>query len=221
MPDTVGQDVARRRRKFGRAFGDGVTKVAVEVLPEVGLRPLAFRDLGEVWAWTQDPEIAGLIGQKFASVGDVLEWWRNFGVANGRLAYAIMVHGQLIGDVVLENISWRSAEAEVRICIGVRDYWNHGYGTAAMARLLQHAFFHLGLDLVYLRVLEHNLRAIRSYEKLGFRKRGRLEATGRLTGEPRLWLMELSAETFRASPYADHGQTSRALRAVCHWTAEA
>jgi RimJ/RimL family protein N-acetyltransferase len=194
--------------------------VAVDVLHELRLRPLGQEDLLAVLAWNQDPEITSLTGKQFQSAGDVFMWWQSLGAANGRLAFAITIHDRLVGDIVLDNISWRSGEAEVRICIGYREFWNRGLGTSAMARLLGYAFFQLGLHLIYLRVLEHNGRAIRSYEKLGFRKRARLPATGRLSGEPELWLMELTREAFEAGPYAGQGHTVSAVAALPAWTAD-
>jgi RimJ/RimL family protein N-acetyltransferase len=185
----------------------------------IRLRPLAFEDLPAILNWNRDPEIAALIGNHLHSDGDALQWWEHLGVAQGHLAFAITINGRLVGDAELTNITWRSGEAEVRICIGYRQYWNQGYGTYAMGRLLRHAFLHLGIRQVYLRVLEHNRRAIRSYEKLGFRKVGRLLPTGRLAGQQSLWLMETDAGRFLGD--APQGQMRRAERAVCSWTAEA
>ena len=61
-------------------------------------------------------------------------------------------------------------EAELRIRIGEKEYWNRGYGTLALREILQRAFFEFRLDSVYLRVYTFNLRAIHCYEKAGFRK---------------------------------------------------
>ena len=59
------------------------------------------------------------------------------------------------------------------IQIGERDYWGKGYGTDALRVLLRYAFDELNLQRVSLSVLEGNARAMRSYEKCGFRYEGR------------------------------------------------
>jgi diamine N-acetyltransferase len=159
----------------------------------IALRPLTVYDLPAVWAWAHDPEIVRLFGEKFGAADDPERWWRTLGPSYGRLGFAIEWQGQLIGDVELEHISWRSGEAEVRICIGRRELWGRGHGTRALEELRRYAFEHLGLSRLYLRVWDYNRRAIRSYEKAGFRKRARLDGTGRLAGLPPLWLMETEA----------------------------
>ena len=65
------------------------------------------------------------------------------------------------------------AEAWVGIGIGDRDYWGKGYGTDAMKLCLRYAFMELGLQRVSLGLHEYNARALKSYEKAGFRLEGR------------------------------------------------
>jgi RimJ/RimL family protein N-acetyltransferase len=59
------------------------------------------------------------------------------------------------------------------ITIGERDAWGRGLGTEATEMMLEHAFERLGLHRVGLSVFSYNLRAIRAYEKAGFRIEGR------------------------------------------------
>jgi len=65
------------------------------------------------------------------------------------------------------------AEVWVGIGIGERDYWGKGYGTDAMKLCIQFAFTELNAHRVSLGVHEYNPRAMRSYEKAGFRLEGR------------------------------------------------
>jgi RimJ/RimL family protein N-acetyltransferase len=65
------------------------------------------------------------------------------------------------------------SEAWVGIGIGERDYWGKGYGTDAMKLVVQYAFEELGLQRVSLGLHEYNARALKSYEKVGFRLEGR------------------------------------------------
>jgi len=64
-------------------------------------------------------------------------------------------------------------EAWVGLGIGDRDFWSKGYGTDMMKIALRYAFLELGLQRVSLGLHEYNPRALRSYEKAGFRLEGR------------------------------------------------
>ena len=60
------------------------------------------------------------------------------------------------------------------ITIGERDAWGRGLGTETTQLMLAHAFERLALHRVGLTVFSYNTRAIRAYEKAGFRIEGRL-----------------------------------------------
>ena len=64
-------------------------------------------------------------------------------------------------------------EAWVGIGIGEREFWSKGYGTDMMRLCLQYAFVELNMYRVSLGLHEYNPRALRSYEKAGFRLEGR------------------------------------------------
>jgi RimJ/RimL family protein N-acetyltransferase len=80
---------------------------------------------------------------------------------------------RLIGDLSLDVIDWSGRDAFVGLGIGETEYWGKGYGTDAMNVLLRFAFLEINLKRVTLNVFEYNPRAIRSYEKAGFRHEGR------------------------------------------------
>jgi len=65
------------------------------------------------------------------------------------------------------------SEVWVGIGIGERDYWGKGFGTDAMKLCLQYAFMELSVQRVSLGLHEYNPRALKAYEKAGFRLEGR------------------------------------------------
>jgi RimJ/RimL family protein N-acetyltransferase len=77
-----------------------------------------------------------------------------------------------IGDVGLYSIDWIHRNAYLGISIGEREEWGKGYGTDAVKVILELAFSELNLHRVSLTVFGYNQRAIRSYEKAGFRMEG-------------------------------------------------
>jgi len=85
---------------------------------------------------------------------------------------------KLIGGVGLWISSWTHAETWLGISIGERDYWGRGYGTDAMRLAVQYAFLELGLRRVSLGLHAYNERALKSYQKVGFKMEGRMRGEG-------------------------------------------
>lgn len=88
------------------------------------------------------------------------------------------------------------SEAWVGIGIGEREFWGRGYGTDAMRLCLQYAFTELNVHRVSLGLMDYNPRALRSYEKAGFRLEGRTRGDIRRGGKynDSLWMGILREE---------------------------
>lgn len=143
-----------------------------EKTQKIILRPFTEKDLPAMVCWNNDPEIEYLVDRCLPkTLGRCLAWFtRHSGERNYRLYALENEEGRLIGETELDHICWKRREAELRIRIGEKKYWNRGYGTLALREILKRAFFEFKLDSVYLRVYTFNLRAIHCYEKVGFRK---------------------------------------------------
>ncbi|MDY7222680.1 GNAT family protein [Halalkalibacterium halodurans] len=89
---------------------------------------------------------------------------------------AYMIHEKemdvTIGITSLINIDYKNRNAECIIDIGEKTYWGKGYGFEALRLLLNYAFLEMNLHRVSLRVFSFNKKAIRLYEKLGFKHEG-------------------------------------------------
>lgn len=156
----------------------------------VYLRSLTPSDLAKLAAWSQDPAVAGWM-DGYEAPKDL----HRRDPQSRRYAVSLL-DGPLIGDAELCHIAWRRGEAELRICIGDRRYWGRGFGTDAVRILCGHAFFHLGLKRLYLRVFGDNVRAMRCYERCGFRREGRLIREDRTGKERVVFLMRLLRSDF-------------------------
>lgn len=173
----------------------------------VFLRPIQESDFPKLVSWGNDPEVARLLeGDYPRTMGECPEWHRLSQGNRHNQRFAICTsEGVLIGDTELDHIAWRSGDAELRIRIGEKEFWNRGYGTDAVVTLLGHAFASMRLSRVYLRVYHFNKRAIRCYEKCGFRKEGRLSRPGP-DGEPAsIYLMRITKEEFETAHRAKGG----------------
>ena len=81
---------------------------------------------------------------------------------------------RLIGFLDLFELSWVHGDTWLGIGLGEREYWGKGYGTDAVRVVLRYTFTELNLRRVTLGVFAYNERAIRSYEKAGFKVEGLL-----------------------------------------------
>ena len=142
----------------------------METNPKIRLRPFTREDLPRLQVWKEDEELAAYLGLKLP--GEEVDYYQRceklLGQRTSRIFAIEDERGQFIGEVELNQITWRRKQAEPHICIESGDI-----GERVMARklsaILNLAFEDMGLESVYLRVYRHNRRAIR-YEKCGFKK---------------------------------------------------
>ena len=78
-----------------------------------------------------------------------------------------------IGLTELRRINYRSRTADYGILIGERDCWSKGYGTETTRLMLDYGFSVLGLHNITLETYAYNERAIKAYQRAGFRIIGR------------------------------------------------
>jgi len=151
-------------------------------------------ELGKAYTgWTRDSELqrlfdAGASSLHSAKTGtDFFEKMVKEGTpANHFFSIRKLDDNRLLGDINLDVINdWGSRDSFVGLGIGDRNDWGKGYGTDAMKIILRFAFTELNLRRVTLTVFEYNPRAIRSYEKVGFRHEGHLR--GALLRDGRRW----------------------------------
>ena len=84
-----------------------------------------------------------------------------------------------IGLTELRNISFSNGTADYGILIGEQDCWGKGFGTETTILMLDYGFTILGLHNVMLGTYSYNKRAIRAYERAGFRIIGRRREANR------------------------------------------
>lgn len=143
----------------------------------VRLRPAAWgfseTELRRRYQWSLDDELqywsgtipGGRYFQQFASLVGQRDWPSD----GRRISYAILTNDdELIGMVSLYNIDRRRQTGEIGIYIGEKALWSQGYGSDALLTFLRHLFEDLGFQSAYLHTYESNVRAQRSYLRVGF-----------------------------------------------------
>ena len=79
-------------------------------------------------------------------------------------------------DIGVIGLQIEGARAVLGIAIHESDYWGRGFGTDAVRTLVDGAFEVKPLVRIELTVLHDNARAIRSYERAGFKREGVLRS---------------------------------------------
>ena len=164
--------------------------------------------------WYADEEIASLLRHDLEPLTD----WQSRGYfdsfvlplsAKG-LCFAIHERKtkRLLGTTALTDKmrTGNGDSALFRIVIGEKDSWGRGYGTEATRLVLEEAFQVLGFSEVRLEVFGHNERALKAYERVGFR----------VTGEHSEWVprrqinLRVIEMAIAADEFARHGEHIRA-----------
>ncbi len=145
----------------------------------VRLREYHKEDIPTVWKYINDPEIKGLLnpGIPFPWKLEEEEKWYEEQNAKGDLynfAIEKKTDGKYIGGCGINNIDWKNSVATVGIFLG-KEFLSQGYGTDAMKVLVEFIFNQVNIHKVVLHVFSFNKRAIRSYEKVGFKIEGTLK----------------------------------------------
>ena len=144
----------------------------------IRLRAVEREDLPDLARWAQDWEVMHFRGGYLPWPQEETERWyeRVLDAQRNRREFRYAIEdeeGKLVGTVALEDIDWKNRSAELDIGIGEKDHWGKGYGTEAITAILDFAFRGLNLHRVWLTTSDFNRRAVRCYEKCGFRHEGR------------------------------------------------
>ncbi len=173
----------------------------VRIGSKVGLREKWDADAWNDWLWRVDEELAELdaarpLTMSFEQYQPVhREDIRYPAPRSHRFAIVDLQTGTQIGNCMYYDLDTRTEETELGIMVGDRGYWNNGYGQDAVKLLLDHLFERLRLKRVYLKTLEWNIRAQRSFTKNGFRECGRADQ-----GRHKFMLMEITRSEWEGLP---------------------
>lgn len=141
------------------------------------LRPMVEEDWELRYKWFSDPDVNLSLTSGNGiplTPATVKEHTRNDAQMDASSAYFTILKddGLPIGNAQLVKINPWSRHAEFGIWIGEKTEWGRGYGMEVTHILLRFAYKRLNLHKVYLTVDADNIRAIRCFEKAGFRYEG-------------------------------------------------
>lgn len=164
------------------------------------LRKHQAADVDAFIAWYTDPEIAKLLRHDlrplttYQARGYFMSIVLPASAAGTAWAIHDRVSGNLLGTTAVTQIDFDRRSCLFRIVIGEKQAWGHGFGTDATRLVIEEVFDALKLDRIKLEVFDHNPRARRSYEKVGFVETGR---TVEWAGKTRLDVVAMELERDR------------------------
>lgn len=142
----------------------------------VRLVPIDFeKDVETIAQWDADSNYLRHLDDMPATrypVSMVKDWQENNLGSGSCFIIRTREENKVIGFVDLCEYDWTARNAWVGIGIGDTEYRGKGYGTEAMMLVVDYAFRAMNLHRINLDVFGFNKRAIRSYEKCGFKYEG-------------------------------------------------
>jgi RimJ/RimL family protein N-acetyltransferase len=143
------------------------------------LRALTIGDIEKTLAWHNQEDISDFYSGHPFPVNLEMEqkWYEKILVSN----FPVTVFGidyienqRLIGITVLKDINLINRSAEFAIYIGDKEYKGKGLSNEATLETLRFGFYKIGLNRIFLKVLEENEIAIKLYKTSGFKEEGLL-----------------------------------------------
>jgi len=153
---------------------------------KIYLSPMNLEDAEIFTKWLNDFNVSDYTGRSsgLMTVNAEKEWLNN-ALNSGESLFSIikLENDKLIGNTGLMKIDNIRRTATLGIMIGESENMNKGYGTEALKLLLDYGFNYLNLNNIMLEVFEFNKRAIRAYQKAGFKEIGRRRKAYFLNGK--------------------------------------
>ena len=166
------------------------------------LSPIDPDDAPKYVEWLNDPELAVMlqIVVKPVSLAGEREFMEKISKDPYQFAIVDKKSNKLIGGCGLKDVDLVNRTALMGIFLGNRKYWGKGYGEEATRLLVDFAFSYVNLRSIMLEVFDFNPRAVRCYEKVGFKHVGRRRCA-KLLGDKCYdeVLMDIIAEEFEGS----------------------
>jgi RimJ/RimL family protein N-acetyltransferase len=145
---------------------------------KIKLRPICPQDIEQSLKWRNDPELReSVLWFRFPVTQKMEENWYEKNLAGNsteKVVFSIVAldSDAHIGFIHIDRIDWISRAAYLGIVIGEKDYQGKGAGSEAMEIFFNYVFGCLNFRKICLEVASYNERAIRAYEKFGFRQEG-------------------------------------------------
>ncbi|MGE7942152.1 GNAT family N-acetyltransferase [Lysinibacillus xylanilyticus] len=153
---------------------------------DVFLRPITENDVDSIFMCFQNEEIMYMTGTRNLLTKDqIKEALNRFSEDSTRCDFAICLveNTRIIGDLAIMEIDLDNQKAMFRIALHSIENCGRGYGAEAVQLVQKFTFEELQLNRLELQVYSHNIRGMKSYEKVGFKKEGVLRQSLLMNGK--------------------------------------
>ena len=151
------------------------------------LSPMSLEDVEKYTEWMNDFETTDYTGRssQMYTVENERKWLEGSIEDKSNQIFGIVVleNDKLIGNCGIHKIDSTNRTATLGIFIGDKEERSKGYGTETIKLLLDYGFNYLNLHEIQLDVMSFNKRAIRCYEKAGFKQYGRRRESEYVNGK--------------------------------------
>ncbi len=154
---------------------------------EVVLRPMKPEEVDLIHEWANNPDVMPFWYGKKKTFDQIKEDWKPHYFSDedsysGR-CFAIEVDKKPIGMISHNKIDRDNKSTDIDIVIGKKEHWGKGYGTDALSVFISFLFETFNLNRIWLAAYVYNRRAIKAYQKVGFKKEGILREDALIDGE--------------------------------------
>lgn len=139
------------------------------------LSPRITEDYEIFTEWMNDFETTDYLGRsgQLQSLSAEKEFLEQHSNQKSSFVIVTLDENKMIGTVSLKQFNDINRTATLGIFIGDKAYRNNGYGTEAIRLILEYGFKYLNLQNIKLDLMEFNERALKCYQKCGFKEYGR------------------------------------------------
>ncbi len=144
---------------------------------KVKLGPVKREFIDYYLKWMNDPELTQYLMMYRPLTREMEEdWFNSLKNRDDFFIFAILLFNQdeiekLLGNCSID-VDWKNRVGTCGIIIGEKTYQGKGYGTEAMELLVNYGFNTLNLNRIQLETFSFNIRALKSYQKVGFKEEG-------------------------------------------------
>ncbi|MCP4610381.1 MAG: GNAT family N-acetyltransferase [Planctomycetes bacterium] len=151
---------------------------------KVYLSPIEESHILRYLSLSDDPDLISTMGWRPFNTDESDRFIRTVEVltlpycGNGQpFTFSIITSGECIpiGYITLKGVNNAKASVELGIAIMDAQYCSGGYGTNAISHAIDYAFNDMRMQTIGLTVFPSNIRAIKAYEKIGFKTTDVLE----------------------------------------------
>lgn len=138
---------------------------------KVILRSISGSDTTNILRWRNSDTVKQFFIDRRELTSETHTQWLKNKVFTGKTVQFIIVNKTTntdIGTVYLRDVDFYHKKAEFGVYIGETCDLGKGYGTESAKLICEYGFNELHLNKISLRVISSNIRACKSYEKIGF-----------------------------------------------------